>query len=107
MHKQTKNGCRNGKEIKDTTMDSERRTHLRNSKVVVCLFWRTCIVMMLGETEAVNQRDARFISIAAAAAACRAMRSIACCRVAACWSVNCASGIGGTGGKMVGVVEEG
>ena len=62
--------------------------------------------MMLGEAEAVNQRDALFISIAAAAAACRAIRSIACCKVAACWSVNCASGIGGTGGKTVGVVEE-
>ena len=62
---------------------------------------------MLGETEAVNQRDALFISMAAAPAACRAMRSIACCKVAARWSVSCASGIGGTGGKTVGVVEEG
>ena len=34
------------------------------------------------------------------------MRSIACWRVAACWSVSGASGIGGIGGKTVGVVVE-
>ena len=60
----------------------------------------------MGETRADNQRDALFISTAAAAAACLAMRSIACWRVAACWSVSGASGMGGIGGKTVGVVVE-
>ena len=41
--------------------------------------------------------------MAAAAAACLAMRNIASWRVAACWSVKGASGIGGTGGKTVAV----